>query len=417
LRQLVHPARAAQEVHIARSVVSFTLFALLATARASAAGQQAAPTTAVDASGGGVTIASGDNSLTIGARVQFRWTVDDFEQLDSDLAGLGVGTPDGTLSRFDIPRARVNLSGGVYKPWLKYSLQIDLVTGKMKDALIEWRPVGKTYSLFAGQVKAPFSFQQMISSARQQFVDRAITDLKFAPSRDRGVLFAGTNRHRTLGLQGGVFNGAGEGASQPWQTPLWVARVYVDPLGPYSLAEGSVDAVDKPQLHVGLGVRTGSPIRGRATPGIVQHVDDETAADVELAYKTRRYSATADYYRMNDQQQNPVALPDLKSMGFHAQVGAMLVPHRVEVGVRFADVEGDTSVDDSAVSEVRGVFGYFWRGHNLKLQSDVGRLHYGAAFNRLSARALAGLPPTGHRLTTGQPLSDIELRLQLQLLF
>src|SRR5512145_2374220 len=68
---------------------------------------QAPPETKVDASRGGVTISHGVNSLTIGARVQFRWTVDDREAFDGDTTGDGDGVEDGPFSQFDVPRLRM----------------------------------------------------------------------------------------------------------------------------------------------------------------------------------------------------------------------------------------------------------------------------------------------------------------------
>ena len=78
------------------------------------------PETTVDASGGGVTFTSGVNSLTIGARAQFRWTLEDREDASGDTAGTGVGEGDGPISAFDIPRMRLSFSGGAFRPWLRY---------------------------------------------------------------------------------------------------------------------------------------------------------------------------------------------------------------------------------------------------------------------------------------------------------
>ncbi|HEV3486737.1 MAG TPA: porin, partial [Vicinamibacterales bacterium] len=150
--------------------------------------------TKIDASRGGVTFSSGVNSLTISGRLQTRWTLDDREDADEDTAGSGAGRADGPFSAFDVPRARVTLSGGALRPWLRYQLQVEMSrTGgeggsRIKDAVIEIRPTTRPYRVLLGQFKAPFGLQQLTSSARLQFVDRAITDSKFAPGRDMGVL-------------------------------------------------------------------------------------------------------------------------------------------------------------------------------------------------------------------------------------
>lgn len=392
-----------------------------------AAGQAAAPAqppeTRVDASGGAVTISSGPNSLSIGARMQFRWMLEDREEGDADTAGAGIGSPDGAISSFDVPRMRVTLGGGVYRPWLRYSFQFELSRtngeggSKIKDAIIEIRPSGRAYRLQFGQFKAPFGLQQLTSSGRQQFVDRAITDARFTPGRDMGAMFSGTAAGARLGYAIGVFNGSGESIRQNNQVPLVAGRVFVNPWGAYGLAEGATDAPARPVLHLGVGARTGKQIRGRSPGGLVEDPDNQTAVNGEFAFKASRFYSTAEYFWMREQQQNPVAAPDFDSRGFHVQAGAMLAPRTTEVGIRYAEVEGNTGLGDSTVREIRGVVGYFWRAHTLKLQADAGQLRYDAGYAALSSRARQGLPSLGTRLVTGEELADLQVRVQLQVAF
>ncbi|MBA3885683.1 MAG: hypothetical protein H0X67_08110 [Acidobacteria bacterium] len=386
-----------------------------------AAGQE--PGTRVDASRGGVTIASGHNSLTLGARMQFRWTLDDRDRADADTAGTGVGREDGVISQFDVPRMRVTLGGGVYQPWLRYSFQFDFSrTGgagasKIKDAIIEIRPVGRDYRFQMGQFKAPFGLQQLVSSGKLQFVERAITDAKFTPMRDMGVMLAGTAAGEVVGYNLGLFNGSGESLLQNTQSHLWAGRVFLNPLGVYALSESAVGAAPRPLLHLGAGVRGGKQVRGRTATGVVQEADNQTAANVEFAFRHQRLSSTAEYFWMTEEQQNPVVGPDLTSRGFHAQAGYMVVPRTTELAVRYAAVTADTSARESTVYEVRAVAGYFWHEHNLKLQADVGQLRYEAAYGALSPRARAGMPSLGTRLVSGQRLADTQIRVQMQVSF
>ena len=394
------------------------------TATATPSGEQGqAGETKVDASRGGVTISSGVNSLTIGARVQVRWTLDDREQADADTGGGEVDRADGALSQFDVPRLRVTLGGGVWREWLKYSFQFDFSRtsgegdSKIKDAIVEIRPPGRPFRLAVGQFKAPFGLQQLTSSGRQQFVDRAITDAKFAPGREMGAMFAGTAVSRKVGYELGVFNGSGESIRQNNQSHLWAVRVFANPWGPYGLSEGATEAGDNSVLHVGVGVRGGEPIRGRTALAIFARADNQTAYNVEFAYRAPRVHATGEYFRMTDEQENPIAGPDIDSVGFHVQGGFMVRPRTVEVGLRYARVAGDTDVDDAELTEVRGVVGYYWHAHNLKLQADVGQIGYGANYAALPARARQGLLSLGTRLVNGRELTDTQVRVQLQVAF
>jgi phosphate-selective porin OprO and OprP len=392
-------------------------------AAAQAAAPAQPPETRVDASGGAVTISSGPNSLTIGARMQFRWLLEDREQGDADTSGTGVGSPDGYLSSFDVPRMRVTLGGGVYRPWMRYSFQFEFSrtsgegASKIKDAIFEIRPSGRPYRLQFGQFKAPFGLQQLTSSGRQQFVDRAITDGRFTPGRDMGAMLSGTVGGTRAGYAVGVFNGSGESVRQNSQTPLVAGRFFVNPFGAYNTAEGSTDAPARAVLHLGVGARTGKAIRGRTPAGIVESPDNQSAVNGEFAFKASRFYSTAEYFWMREEVQNPVVAPDFDSRGFHVQAGAMLVPRTTEVGIRYAEVEGDTGVSDSTVREVRGVIGYFWRAHNLKVQADAGQVRYDAGYAGLPSRARQGLPGLGTRLVSGQELADTQVRVQLQVAF
>ena len=393
------------------------------TGAAHAAAQTPPGDTKVDASRGGVTISSGVNSLTIGARLQVRWTLDDREQADADTAASGAGEPDGPLRQFDVPRLRVTLSGGVFRPWFRYLFQFEMSRtsgeggSRVKDAVFEIRPTGTNFRFLAGQFKAPYGLQQLTSSGRLQFVDRAITDAKFTPGREMGAMFAGTAMDRKVGYEAGVFNGSGESIRQNNLSHLWVGRVFFNPLGVYPLSEGSSDAGPKPVLHIGLGAHGGDQIRGRSASAAVEDADTQTAVNVEFAFKAPRVYSTAEYFWMTEELENPVAGRDIDSRGFHAQASYMVVPKTTEVGLLVAQVDGDTRVDDSNVDEIRAVVGYYWQAHNLKVQGDVGRIGYDANFSAMPARARLGLPALGTRLVSGRSLTDTQVRVQVQVAF
>jgi hypothetical protein len=74
------------------------------------------PKTTVDSSKGGVSFKSGNNSLTLGARLQVRWTGEDREDYDSDTIGAGKGVADGFSSGFDVARMRLTLKAGCGSP-------------------------------------------------------------------------------------------------------------------------------------------------------------------------------------------------------------------------------------------------------------------------------------------------------------
>lgn len=403
---------------------SSVLAALLALAlfpcKTALAGEEGGTT--VDASKGGFTLKSGDNSVTFGARVQLRATLDDREAFDADTAGTGDGVEDGTATSFDIPRLRLTFKGGMFRPWLKYELQFEMsrtggeASSKIKDAVIEI--VGSPLAtLKLGQFKVPFSLQELTSSGRLQFVDRAITNAKFAPARDTGLALAGTTSNKRFGYTVGAFNGSGESRQQDDEALLWAARVWFDPLGEYKLSESAADGPDRAILHVGFGYRTGEAIRGTATAGIFEDPDDQSAGNVELAFAWKRLFATGEVFVMSDELQNPATAADVDSEGFHAQVGFMAIPKRLELGLRHAAIDPHDDIGDDEVTETRAVAGYYWKGHNLKLQGDAGWVEFEQGFATLPDIAKRGMPSLGSRLGPPQEYRDKQIRLQLQLAF
>ncbi len=220
-----------------------------------------------------------------------------------------------------------------------------------------------------------------------------------------------------MGYSIGAFNSSGESVRQLNRSHMWATRVFFNPLGEYNISEGSSDAGDSPVLHLGFAARGGEPIRGRSRLEVFRDTDNQSAMDVEFAFKSRRLYSTAEFFWMTDEQQNPVSGRDIDSNGFHAQLSFMPVAPLLEVGVRYSEISPDTQVDGAQLQEVRAVANYYWRAHNLKVQGDVGQVIYGESFGSLSSTARAGLPSIGNRLVRGQRLSDTEFRLQFQLLF
>lgn len=393
------------------------------------------PETTIDASDptkGFVTFKSGDNALTLGAWGQFRATIDDKDQYDNDTAGSGLGQPDGTSVSFAIHKLRPYLQGTVYKPWLKYKFEFELGplqtdathninSARLTDAFVEFAK-WQAATLRVGQYKVPFGMQELTSDTRQEFVDRSIVNAKFAPSRDIGLMLYGAAWEKKFGYQVGYFNGAGQNNPQDDRQQMYAARVWIDPLGEYKLFEGANDATHKHILHFGLGYRGGEVMKGTATAGVFQNVNNETAADFEVAWRWSRLFAMGEYFVQADQLNNPTVGPDVKAQGWHAEFGVMVEPTHHELALRYAELEPDKNVSDAKQTEARLVYSYYIKGHNLKIQTDIGETKYGANFSTLSALALRNVSPgldPAKRLVTlpGTSLTDKQARIQLTVVF
>lgn len=397
-----------------------------------AADEKDKPSATVDVSQGFLNVKSGDNSLTLGAWGQFRATVDDRESFDADATGTGATTEDGMSAAFSIARLRMYLQGTVYRPWLRYKVEIELANlktdavtnlnnGRVTDAYVEFAKSAKA-TLRAGQFKIPFGMQELVSDTRQEFVDRSITSTKFAPSRDVGLQLGGTFFEKKLGYQVAVVNGGGQNNPQDDEAFLYAARVVYDPFGEFKLVESATENPDGNLLHFGLAYRGGEVPRGLSSVGVFEDPDDETTLGAEVAWKYKRFFAVGEYFVQTDEQANPTVGPDIDANGFYAQLGVMIVPKTQEIAVRFAEIEPDESLPDATMQELRLVYGYFWKSHNMKLQADIGELSYGSNFSDLSKLPLRGVSPSlaaSQRLVTlpGEEINDRQLRVQFVVAF
>jgi len=95
------------------------------------------------------------------------------------------------------------------------------------------------------------------------------------------------------------------------------------------------------------------------------------------------------------------------------------------VAVRYAEIDPDRKITGDHVVENRLALSYYFVGHNLKLQADGGRIHFGPAISdpAYPRLALRNLPipavPAGAlgRLKGIQDYTDSQYRIQMQVRF
>lgn len=373
-----------------------------------------------DMSKGAPTWSYGNSSLTFGMFSQMRFSAADQEQFDADTAGPGLGQEDGLSTGFKVARIRLGLKGTLFQPWVKYAVSYELSDtsgdkdAKFKDAYLEFGKAPMA-TVRAGQFKVPFSLQELASDQNLLLPDRAITNV-FAPGREQGVALMGLSAEKRFGYAVGANNGSGESKNQDDQGLMYVGRVWWDPFGEYKLGEGALDAPEKGILHLGAAFRTGEPARGYKTSGAWEEPNDQDALAVELAWKWKRWFATGEYIAQTTEAKNTATAvgPDVDATGWHVQGSFMAIPQKLELGARYAEVDGDTDRPDGKGTETQGFLGYYWWGHNLKLQLSVGTFDY-----QPGAPGRLGNPISltdGARLVPGD-VTDTVARLQLQFNF
>jgi len=302
---------------------------------------------------GKTTVTLSDARLDLSNRLQFRFTETDPED------GQSIGS-------FRIRRARTKLDGWAYSKNLRFEIQLDWAdsTSSLLDADIAWDAAGRgAFVVKAGQFKAPFGRQELVSATSLQFVDRSIVSAAFAKGRDVGVQLSGLTLSRTIDWRIGVFNGNGRSATRNDNGKYqYDARVTWQPFGDVKYSEADLEGSDHPL--VALAADWESNDQRGATSGN-DLLNETTGTDV--VFKYRGLFAYGEYF---DRNSTPESGAKFRSSGLVAEIGWLIVPRKVEIAGRWARIDPSNLVASDDRTETGVAVSWYLHGHNLKLQSD-----------------------------------------------
>jgi len=375
--------------------------------------------------GKGATFTTQDEKfqLTLGGRMQFRYTYNDFDTIN--------GTKS-NKSEWDAKRIRLIAQGYAYTKDLTYKLEFDprvlanASPGNSKgliESYMNYRLIDEA-QIKVGQMKTPFARQELTSDGALQFVDRSIVVDAFKPSYDIGAMLNGKIADGLVYYYAGVFNGSGQttlrGAGAA-NDNMFAARIAVNPLGDMAYSEADLDGSVKPLLSIGANYfmttlnKTGAVLDninsnyaassgwlGKGLGGGKFATNDKIDIDsygVDLAFKWMGLSLQGEYLLGEAESQRTATKNHLMARGFYAQAGYMIIPKTLEVAVRYSYFDPNDSVANDHITEQIGAISYYFNKHNLKIQGDVGNIHTQSSAN-----------PT-------KPTDDMQYRLQAQIIF
>jgi hypothetical protein len=276
-------------------------------------------------------------NIKLSGRAQMRYTV---EELPGE---------------FSLPRVRLKF-GGSTDYVKKASIQVDLGKGavNLKDAYADLA-LGPVL-LRVGQFKKPFSRQQLISSSRLAFVDRAATDKAFGAGRDLGFMLHNGKKER-IEYALGLFNGYGEkGIFNPNKNKFSNLTGEARPLAVTRLAynHGKPSGYDEVDFGGGaLRVSLGLSAQHYFTQAAVQ--PEATYIGADMIAKVAGTSLLAEYFTGGESGVDA-------SNGLHVQVGH-LIKERYQPLLRYVQI-------DDAQHAMVG-FSTSMKKHKLKAQVDV----------------------------------------------
>ena len=298
------------------------------------------------------------------------------------------------LTQFRFRRARFKAKGVVFRPWVQYAIEHDLVnnrfiTGSLTIAHLDW------LQLKVGQWKATYNRERVTSSGKQQFAERSIVNRPFTIDRQMGSMLTGRLMKGTWGdsrYYAGVFSGTGRGVSPVKEndgTPMLMARYQWNFLKrdlPYS--QSDLEYHEKPAASLAFGTVSN---RGRYTrfssSGGGQIIGFEPGEPGQ--YSLRQYvQETALKYKGFSLQQefHWKRIVDNKNFtttylrGSYVQAGYFFhyfvpwIPKQLQTAGRYAFVDYNTAAPDDLLDEFTFAVNWFFWDHANKLTFDVSRL-------------------------------------------
>ncbi len=296
---------------------------------------------------------------------------------------------------FRFTMVRTQLRGNLISKKLKYFFQAELWGQPSLVDMEFYYEANHWANLHFGQFVTPFSRQFLVPPFRLLFPDFAPSNLFFRDGRQRGVMVEGQSAGGFFSYAASFTTVNGIGVTtlaNEKDHPLAVGRVAITPWGANGYSETpTIDGVP-PGLTFGINssiARQDLPVSA-ATPtttGLSSVLS--LGADAEL--HLRRFSLAGEAYARRSHRLDHASNPNW-AFGGYLQVGVMLVPKKLELGLR-QDLLALSSINNRGRSRrSEAVLAYYFAGSHLKTQ-----LRY--AFTDAEAGSTIAPAGTSHGLT------------------
>lgn len=317
-------------------------------------------------------------------RLQFRFA----SPYDTDPVTFDdyVGDPSTSL---EVNRARLKVGGHGFRPWLGYYFEYELAA----SSLLNWEVTvdrNPALRLRVGQWKAQYSRERVVSSGRQQLMDRSLINRYFTIDRQQGVsVFGRVGEGGRADLQYwlSAFTGLGRGGGTNDDRHLmYMGRLQWNPLGRSVPFRGSeLSRTAEPTLSVAVaGVTNRSPCTRFSTAGCgslerfpeqdpERYRVEQALFETAFLWRGLSWSQEAHWKRVRDRVDETVT--DLA--GLYVQLGYFpgevwsWVPEPLEIAARWATFRPDVDAPRNRHDETSVGVNWFFDGHSNKLTAEL----------------------------------------------
>ena len=322
--------------------------------------------------------------LQFQSRLQFRFahpidtdpiTFDDFQKEEQNI--------------FKVNRARLKIGGNAFQEWLKYYWEYELAAGN----LLDFQMMVEKYSwlsIRAGQWKTRYNRERVISSGKQQMVDRSIINRPFTLDRQQGISLYGRfkgQRMLDLNYWFEILTGTGRGAAgNDDRNLMYVFRGQWNFRG-RSLGFTGSDLKYNKEL-VGLLALAATTNRSPYTrfsqagggqlegfdpgePG--QYWVNQWMAETALMFKGFSWQQEFHWKQIDDKVNKTITtlIGNYLQFGYFFHYLWSRVPKSLEMALRHATYDPDMNIDRNEQNELSLVLNWFFRKHLNKLSAEV----------------------------------------------
>jgi hypothetical protein len=328
--------------------------------------------------------ADGKFLLQIESRFQFRYS----HPRDTDPVTFDAFRGPGQ-HLFKLNRSRLKVGGHGYRPWLKYYFEYEWGAGNLLDfrLMVEKLPYLR---LKVGQWKVEYGRERVISSGKQQMMDRSIVNRPFTIDRQQGISLYGrlkASGAADFNYWAGVFTGTGRGARENDDGHLmWAFRGQWNFLGREVGFTGSdiehheqaagllaIAAATNRSPYTRFSQEGGGQLEGFEEGGLGQYRVNQWMGETALKYRGLAWQQEFHWKRIEDTRNGTTTT----LVGNYAQVGYFLhnvwsaVPRPLEIALLYAFYDPNVDQRDDMQQEFSAVANWFFSGHRNKLSADL----------------------------------------------
>lgn len=330
--------------------------------------------------------ADGRYLLQIDSRMQFRVS----HPSDDNPVTL---EPESDQTTLELRRARLKVGGQAGYAWLKYYWEFDFPSSNLLDfrVTMQWT---EWLGVRVGQWKARYTRERVVSSGKQQMMDRSLINRPFTLDRQQGISLlgrAGKGSWLDLNYWASAFTGTGRsGGANDDDDLMYLVRLQWNPLGRKVGFTGSDLERSEAALSVAVAAVTNrSPYTrfsgsgGGQLPGFEESADSQyrvNQAMLETAFVASGFAWQQElhYKEVDDRLNDTLTI----MQGNYVQLGYFFgevvdfIPSELEFAVRHAwyDPGRDSSTDDQR--EFSLVANWFFDGHRNKLTASSTWIEY-----------------------------------------